>query len=72
MIDNILYSDTLIMDIEISNSGEAQNVLYSDTQGFIQDIDQVNNGSITNVLYEKNLMELVPSPAIELGYGFAG
>lgn len=73
-IDNILYkeSDGLMLDINVSHSGPASNILFDDVPGFVENISQVHTGSVNNILFGENLMEIVPTELIEIGFGRFG
>lgn len=74
MLDNILYDDNYgqIVDITVSNSGQASNILYKDLKGFTQNIEQIHSGEAENLLFPKTTMQLIGPPPVELGFGYSG
>lgn len=56
-LDNILYYNDLMLDVNVTNSGEASSMLFSDVE--MLNINVVHNGSASSILYTGDMMESV-------------
>lgn len=56
-IDNILYENEFIMDIDVSSVGACSNVLYGELLGFEMTINQSHTGSAQHLLVKENQMQ---------------
>ena len=56
-LDNILYFNDFIMDIDVTSVGAAENVVFNDDIGFEMTIAQTHNGSATNILFKDEEMQ---------------
>lgn len=69
-VDNILYPENFILDIDVTNSGSITNVLFFKNTGIELNINQTHSGSATNIIYKPVFLQNIPSGVTEVSYTF--
>lgn len=57
MLDDILYTDQLMLDVDNTSIGAATSVLFEGVSGEMFMVNQVHNGAADGVLYQKQSMQ---------------
>lgn len=70
MVDDILYTEKLVLDVSVSNNGTADKIVFEGKSGEMMQINQVHEGPITDILYQKQLMEYVVLKSGEIIYAY--
>jgi len=56
-LDNILYHNDIMIDVNVTNNGEASSMLFSDVE--MLNINVVHNGAARSILFREEIMETV-------------